>query len=244
MLLAEEVKRSTHKVEIVPVIREPHPNADTLDIDRSSPNVEKVLVFPESSLNEAFPFADMQQLMSDGFIKDSKKVARLLNTTLQPTNLLYIDRDAAESNESFKQLIPYCVLKDGDNIFRYQRTNKSGEARLQGLWSVGVGGHINPCDAGGVLQDTYQSALQRELEEEVSFRGTYRNTILGCLYDASTALGRIHFGIVHLLELEPGFHIHPTDPAVANGDFMPLEYLKNHIEDFEVWSQIVLEHLL
>lgn len=206
--------------------------------------MEKVLVFPEGSLNDAFSFADMQQLMSDGFIKDSKKVTRLFDTALQPTNLLYLDREAAENDDSFKQIVPYCVLKDGDNIFRYQRTNKGGESRLHGQWSIGVGGHINPCDEGGVLQDTYLSALQRELQEEVALQGLYRINVLGCVYDASTAVGRVHFGIVHLLELEPGFHIHPTDPAVACGDFVSLAYLKNHLEDFEAWSKLTLEHLL
>ena len=172
-------------------------------------------------------------------------LADYLNVVLHPANLLYLDRDFAEEAPQYKQLISYCVLKDGDNIFRYQRTKKGGESRLHGKWSIGVGGHINPVDVQNTnFQDTYLAALKRELGEEVGIEGEFRNNILGCIYDDSTPVGRVHFGIVHLLELEPGFHLHIRDEALDNGQFIPLAYLKNHIEDFENWSRLVLKNLL
>ena len=196
---------------------------------------EKVLVFPTANLDYLGTFR--------GVIKGDL-IPRYLQL-LHPSMLFYLSREQAEQDPNFLQVIPYCVLKDGDNIFRYQRTKKGGEARLHDKWSIGVGGHINPVDVVvGVLQDTYQTALERELAEEVSLQGTYRNTIIGCLYDPSNDVGRVHFGIVHLLELDPGYSLGFNDPALAGGDFMPVAYVKNHLDQFENWSRLVLEQLL
>jgi predicted NUDIX family phosphoesterase len=196
---------------------------------------EKVLVFPEVAFAAAGPFSG---------VRTGDDLPQFLNKILHPANLLYIDRDKAEEDPRFKQIIPYCILKDRDNIFRYQRTKKGGESRLHDQWSIGIGGHINPVDELGVIQDTYYTALQRELREEVDLRGSYNNRLVGCVYDPSTEVGRVHFGVVHVLELEPGYTLRSNDSALRAGEFWPIAYLKNHLEDFESWSQMVLTHLL
>ena len=72
----------------------------------------------------------------------------------------YVPRPRAETDRSLKQIIPYLVLRDGDRIFLMKRTSAGGDARLHDLYSVGVGGHLNPGD-GGIL-----GGLAREWRED------------------------------------------------------------------------------
>ena len=55
-----------------------------------------------------------------------------------------------EVDPSFKQVIPYLVLRDAERYFLMRRTRAGVDARLLGRYSIGVGGHLNPGD-GGVL---------------------------------------------------------------------------------------------
>src|SRR5919198_2708214 len=74
----------------------------------------------------------------------------------------YRPRGAMEVDPSYKQVIPYLVLRDGRRYFLMKRTRAGGDARLHDLFSIGVGGHLNPGDGGLV------HGLRREREEELS----------------------------------------------------------------------------
>ena len=50
----------------------------------------------------------------------------------------FIPRPDAENDPGYKQIIPYVVLRRGDEIFMTRRLKKGGEARLHGLMSIGV----------------------------------------------------------------------------------------------------------
>jgi len=53
---------------------------------------------------------------------------------------------------------------------------KGGEARLHNLYSIGVGGHINPVDAG---DDILVRAMLREFNEELDYSGDFTWKVLG-----------------------------------------------------------------
>jgi len=53
-------------------------------------------------------------------------------------------RERMERDPTFKQVIPYVVLRDEERYFLMQRTSAGGDARLHGRYSIGVGGHLNP----------------------------------------------------------------------------------------------------
>ncbi|MEI3063149.1 MAG: hypothetical protein V8S72_09590 [Oscillospiraceae bacterium] len=78
----------------------------------------------------------------------------------------FIPRPDAENDPGYKQIIPYVVLRRGDEIFMTRRLKKGGEARLHGLMSIGVGGHINPVDDVD-RENVLLRGLERELDEEV-----------------------------------------------------------------------------
>ena len=51
----------------------------------------------------------------------SPEVERYLPRLLDPAHLRYLARPEAENDPSFKQLIPYIVLRWGEQLFHYRR---------------------------------------------------------------------------------------------------------------------------
>ena len=63
-------------------------------------------------------------------------------------------RGDVEVDRSWKQVIPYLVLRDDERYFLMRRTKAGGDARLHDRYSIGIGGHLNPGDGdvhGGLL---------------------------------------------------------------------------------------------
>ena len=99
-----------------------------------------------------------------------------------------------EVDPSFKQVIPYLVLRDGPRWFLMQRTRAGADSRLHDRWSIGVGGHLNPGDG-----DLY-GGLAREWREELiaGFEPDLR--FVGLLNDDTTEVGRVHLGVVFVAD--------------------------------------------
>ena len=99
---------------------------------------------------------------------------RYLPVILEAKNNHFMPRAKAETDPSFKQVIPYVVITDGKNILHYVRGKKAGEQRLVAKGSVGIGGHINDEDhtlfAFGL--QAFRDAVQREVCEELSVAGS------------------------------------------------------------------------
>ena len=164
---------------------------------------------------------------------------------LDPANHFFMDRAEAEEDPSFKQLIPYCVFRHGERILHYTRGKSGGESRLHAKISVGVGGHINPVDAdsGRTGPEVYHASVARELEEELELTGGQSQRIIGLLNDDSNPVGRVHLGIVHLIDLESDA-VSSREDALANLGFSPLAELNGeHFERLETWSAFCVRHL-
>jgi predicted NUDIX family phosphoesterase len=198
----------------------------------SEANDEHVLVFPANILDEVGVF--------QGFHADASPYIKEI---FQPKNLSYLPRSIAETNSAYKQIIPYCVFKYGKTYFTYQRTKKSGESRLRGNYSIGIGGHVNREDSGDneVLgYYSYLTGLHRESAEEIIVNGGFRENIAGVLYDASTPVGEVHFGIVHLFELETP-QVTIVDDALADGKFLDATALIELRSNLENWTKFLVD---
>jgi len=205
---------------------------------------ERVLVFPANALYEQ----DWLDFQEKPIITRPMLVWNLSRQILDSGKLFYMDRDAAEVDPNFKQIIPYTVLLSGDQVFTYKRTKKGGEGRLHDKWSVGVGGHINPRDGDGNDARAYWQAFDRELEEEVGLRVSDHESVTrpiqAMLYDGSNDVGKVHFGFVHFVYVEPEW-VKPSDPALAQGSFEPIEKVRfDKDRNFENWSRFVIDHAL
>jgi predicted NUDIX family phosphoesterase len=194
---------------------------------------EKVLVFPRSIFEQLGVF--------QGF---RAEVDRYLPIILDPKNNSFQPRAQAETNPDFKQIIPYVVVTDGKSILHYVRGKKAGEQRLVAKGSIGIGGHINDEDhtlfAFGL--QAFQDAVQREVCEELAIQGAFDARPVGLINDDSTEVGRVHFGVVHVLFRAPD-QVKKNEQVITQVEFVPIEELKTRREQMESWSQLCLDHI-
>lgn len=179
-----------------------------------------------------------KQLLTHGFIPTSEKVVLEL---LDNQNLTFLERNLAENDPTFKQLIPYVVIQSPAGVFNYQRGSSSSESRLRMLRSLGVGGHIEKED-GGPENNTYWKGLWRELHEEVGLKPSINIKILGFINDDTNEVGKVHLGIVHLLTLESN-NIASGEHNLVDCKFSFLNEIIAASELFEPWSRILLPYL-
>ena len=145
-------------------------------------------------------------------------------------------RAAMERDPRFKQVIPYLVLRDRGRYFLMRRTRAGGDERLHDLFSIGVGGHLNPGDldlAGG---------LAREWSEEVRADFVPDFGFIGVLNDDETDVGRVHVGFVYLAEASGrSVTVRETDKLV--GRFVAPADVRAVYDRMESWSQLVFDFI-
>ena len=151
----------------------------------------------------------------------------------------FLPRPVAEERPDYKQLIPYVILRKGDEIFTTRRLNKGGEKRLHGLLSIGVGGHINPVDEVG--EDVLMRALWREIDEEVAIESHGKLINCGFINDDSNSVGSVHLGACFMLDVTGEVSVRETEKL--EGLWLTVPELRAQKDKMETWSQIALEVL-
>lgn len=153
----------------------------------------------------------------------------------------FVERRHAERDVTLKQVIPYCVVVHGGRVLRTRRLPRGGESRLHGKRSIGIGGHLNPCDAPDVLA----AGLRRELEEELVLDGPFDVTPVGLLNDDSTEVGAVHVGFVHLVETRAPVRVRETD--LLEGEMVGVAELGDSCRrergTWESWSALVIDRM-
>jgi predicted NUDIX family phosphoesterase len=177
-----------------------------------------------------------------GFVassEEAEEVGRYLSRIRERG--FFMERRAAERDSSFKQIIPYCLVTAGDELFLLRRAGTQGEARLHGKLSIGVGGHINPVDTGADVMD---AGSQRELLEELRFETGFQRAVAGIINDESTPVGSVHFGIVYRVQPETR-DVSVRETEQMSGGFVPLPELLSRFsrerDRFETWSSLILD---
>ena len=148
----------------------------------------------------------------------------------------YEPRAAMEVDPSFKQIIPYLVLRDGERYFLMRRTRAGGDARLHDRWSIGVGGHVDPGDDG------LAGGMRREWHEELvaDFEPVF--TPYALLNDDTTEVGAVHLGVVILAEAEARA-VSVRETEKLSGAFATPGEVAAGAEHLETWSRIVFDAL-
>src|SRR5664279_4674439 len=194
---------------------------------------ENVLVFPRSLFEQLGVF--------QGFNAD---IDHYLPTILDKKNNSFQPRARAETDPAFKQIIPYVVITDGKSVLHYVRGKKGGEQRLVAKGSVGIGGHINDEDhtlfAFG--RQAFQEAVKREVCEELAVQGEFDVKPVGLINDDSTEVGRVHFGVDHVLFRRPE-QVKKNEQVITQVEFLPIDELKAKRGQMETWSQLCLDNL-
>jgi predicted NUDIX family phosphoesterase len=171
-------------------------------------------------------------------------VDRYLPAMLSRENNFFAPRSSAETDPTLKQIIPYAMVSSAGKVLRYKRGKKSGEQRLVAKASIGIGGHMNDRDEGlfAMDADAYLAGVQREIEEELVIAPPLRNRVVALINDDSNEVGRVHLGVVHLVEL-PQPIAEKRESTILNIEFLTPQQLRSERDTMETWSQICLEHL-
>lgn len=176
----------------------------------------------------------------------------LIEGQISGEDVIIAQRAMLEVNESYRQIIPYTILRKGDRYAAYRRTPKGGEDRLHGQVSIGFGGHVDLADvvfdqATSVvdLKKTIDVGSHRELEEELVFGA-------GVLISGFTELSkkivsnanpvdRVHIGLVNIAEIEGDeTKIDSDEEQLDFLGFFTVDELKG-FENLESWTQALIE---
>jgi len=165
------------------------------------------------------------------------------------THYEYMRRGDAEEDPRFKQPICYIALVNPEHrkVFAYQRSadgKQYVEKRLQGKYSWGLGGHVEPCDRGNG-NPLFASRL-RELGEEIGSTMPFSKPhVIGYVNDEGNAVGQVQFGVLCVVETTGDICI--KDREIAYGSWKTLAELEQLCASPQVsveeWSKIALEPL-
>ena len=175
-------------------------------------------------------------------------VDRYLEKLFVPGVCRFMLRSQAEKDPVYKQLIPYVIMTYDGKYLSYVRGRRAGEKRLQGLRSIGIGGHINPGDDNMTLFNTdfyetiYLTAVKREVAEEVIVGASYTDQVVALLNDDSNEVGSVHLGIVHLWNLDAPV-VSKREQMITQMTFMNTAELQEVKDTMETWSGLCLNHL-
>lgn len=191
----------------------------------------RVRVFPDES--KVFQGSEKNKDIVNEIFENIEKEVRAMK------------RGHAETNPAYKQLIPYGVIKRGDQIFTYERLSGGGDERLHGNLSIGVGGHMNPTSDDTLMSMIFTN-LMREIEEEISIEGQFiRSEVIGLINDDSNEVGKVHLGVLVVLELPEEATIEINEVDSLEGKFVDIKQLKTKkiYGCLENWSKIAVDIL-
>lgn len=196
---------------------------------------EQVLAVPTERLNETGRFA--------GFSRSGDSAAAFAHAT-------FIDRAAAEVDESWRQIIPYVVVVCPNGVLSYRRASSGSEARLHGVRSIGIGGHVNPSDLEdglGALRaapiETLARAAVRETREETSGVDDTPLTWIGFIREDATAVARVHFGVVYAAKTR-GTAALSDEGKMTEPEYATWSELSARLDEFEGWSRHVIHAMI
>jgi predicted NUDIX family phosphoesterase len=149
-------------------------------------------------------------------------------------------RSAMEIDPSWKQVIPYPILRDGPRWFLMRRTRAGGDARLHDRFSIGVGGHVNPADGG--LDGDLSGALAREWTEELAIDFVPSFRFVGLLNDDTTSVGQVHLGLVFQCDAM-GRPVAIRETEKLSGSFVETRDVAKVTDLMETWSLLAFEFI-
>ncbi|MCP3955168.1 MAG: NUDIX domain-containing protein, partial [Desulfobacterales bacterium] len=157
-------------------------------------------------------------------------------------NFEFKGRKIVEKNPDFKQIIPYIIILTNDLKYIAAYKRKGSEERLHDLWSIGIGGHINPVDAKKnptKIKEIILTGMQRELEEELNSIGPNDKPVFsGIINEEMTDVGSVHIGAVFTITTNHKEAYLGGDELV---DFQWIETKQVSTLNLELWSKLTLE---
>lgn len=165
----------------------------------------------------------------------------------------FMERNDIEEKPEWQQVIFYGLVVQGKKFFLYQRgkTTAYKEERLRSKVSAGVGGHIEPFDAGFI------DSLVREIGEELKFSENGieipvseifpKIQIIGLIKDEKDEVGKVHLGLVCLIELTDDVQVAIKSDENVWGKMATLDKYQQMISSLqyvpEGWTELLVEYI-
>ncbi len=184
-----------------------------------------------------------EKLTFQGLLTDGVRVDQIMK------NFKYYEelrRDVAESLETYKQPIPYTIIRCGEDVFLYKRLKGSGESRLHDQLSIGIGGHMNPVNDVLNWNLNLITNLIREVNEEITIETNpfyeVEPKVIGLINDDSNEVGRVHIAILSIIDLPEDSVITIKETDKLEGHWVRIRDLRKTplYDNLETWSQIAL----
>lgn len=159
---------------------------------------------------------------------------------LKNAEVVWIERAIAEEDTNYKQIIPYILVQNFQKKFACYPRHGS-ETRLHGLYSCGIGGHIDYTDAGDDILTTIKNGMFRELSEEFKNfqKEKFELKYLGVINETKSKVGLVHLGLVFFATCNAKDYL-PEPAHELNGlEWKSVEEIKTLKKEF--WSDIAFE---
>lgn len=184
---------------------------------------EEVMAVPKKVIS---PF-----LQSNGLITENlDDILAVINK-----NCVFVDRLYAEYERSYRQIIPYAVLVNDVYCYLTKRLPTQKEARLHGMYSIGIGGHVDLREKGS--ENKIVDGLRRELQEEVGIANVNVGRCIGVVNDVSSDVGNYHIGLLYVVH--PTWDITIIEKEKMIGWWATEKEINKYVQLLEPWSQIV-----
>lgn len=187
-------------------------------------------------------------------------------------NFAFLRRNYAEHDDNFRQVIPYCIIKNGNKWGSYVRGVEGGEERLYETHSLGFGGHVAIEDCmisykdlprgTSVINTNFniahslisgvEASVFRELYEELGIVVPvtivkYSGKIIYTrnLFDRD-CVSNFHLGLIYIMDITNTNIIKKihTEDCIKNLSFYTIDELKDNISKYESWSQLIINYLV
>jgi predicted NUDIX family phosphoesterase len=179
------------------------------------------------------------------------------------SNSFFIERWMAEDDSSMLQFIPYVLCFHQNRILSYRRKG-GGESKLDGMKSIGIGGHVNIDDKPPATKDKklikrklysandwkiVVNGAVREVCEELYIEPDYvRENIfqVGTIYTPSDTgnkrvdgpnVGSVHLGIIYVLPVDRDVQINGDEDSMIDPTFVARDRKPKDIKVYETWSR-------
>lgn len=185
-----------------------------------------------------------ERLTFQGIVTDKNRVRVFMKKFRK---YIEVRRGDAEVDSQWKQMIPYAVIRRGEEVFLYKRLKAGGEPRLHDQLSIGIGGHMNRINDirgfNGVLMLNFYRELGEELDILSSQRHPIEPKVVGIINDDHGDAGLYHIGILLVYDLPEHSEVSVRETDELEGYWVRIKDLQkapllNHLEN---WSKMVAE---
>lgn len=189
------------------------------------------------------------------------------------SSLVIGQREVLETDPTVRQLLPYSLIArdrpTGETEYLvYQRTKLVGEQRLSGLYSIGIGGHIDLArvctnsPAGSIvdLKQTIKNSHAIEFNEELEVinhtqptTGEIQESATSCLPEVeytnqflihNEGVQAVHAGIVLLQKIPQHMTVCMKEDELKYIGFFTAAEIASSVFKMETWSAMYINYLL